>query len=77
MKRKYGLSADAYQRLVVIQQSACAICKREVPLHVDHCHASEKVRGLLCGKCNRGLGMFNDSAELLAAAQNYLNVVKE
>ena len=55
----------------------CATCKLEKPentkrLAVDHCHTTGVVRGLLCHKCNKALGVFNNK-ELLDAAINYLN----
>lgn len=56
------------------QDWACKICGRipEGKLHVDHCHTSGNIRGLLCGGCNVGLGHFNDDLERLAAAIEYL-----
>jgi hypothetical protein len=58
------------------QAGLCAICKMQLPIgklrHVDHCHVSGRVRGLLCHKCNVGLGMFSDNAEKVAAALRYL-----
>ena len=59
------------------QNGRCAICKTDSPggkgnWHLDHCHDSKNVRGLLCGTCNVGLGMFKDNPLLLAAAADYL-----
>ena len=75
--KKYGLSQDDYLRLLQEQEGGCAVCTEPEPtdgsLDVDHCHTTGVVRGLLCRKCNRGVGLFNDNPELLAAASQYLN----
>ncbi len=55
------------------QEGACAICHRtDRPLNIDHCHDSGKVRGLLCGPCNRGIGFLEDDVTLLQSAIDYL-----
>ena len=77
-KKQYGISLDDYYRMLENQNGVCAICKALKPskrtkyFSVDHCHNTSRVRGLLCTKCNRGLGFFNDKPELLKAAANYL-----
>lgn len=57
------------------QGGACAICLqvRTETLHVDHCHATGAVRGLLCGACNRALGLLNDDPGLIRRAADYLD----
>lgn len=83
LKRTYGLTIEEYNLLLRLQNYVCAICRRsEVArtstkhrtrtLAVDHCHLTQKIRGLLCHKCNTGIGNFNDSAQLLQAAIQYL-----
>lgn len=81
-KVRYGLSPDAYQRILSRQGGVCAICLRPesrsrngktAVLAVDHSHASGAVRGLLCFACNVGLGAFRDSADRLRAAAHYLD----
>jgi len=76
LKRKYGLSEDDYMKMLKRQGGVCAICRkrprRGENLCVDHSHTSPVVRGLLCKKCNMGLGLFNDDASLLARAARYL-----
>ncbi len=73
--KKYGMTLEDYEQLVRDQDNCCAICGNSpdsTVLHVDHCHRTGKVRGLLCGNCNRGLGFFNDSPPLFEAAIRYL-----
>ena len=80
-KRAYGITLEQYYELLQQQNNCCAICGTDKPSErtkyfaVDHCHATGKVRGLLCTKCNRGLGLFNDVPERLQAAVNYLKGV--
>ncbi len=74
-KYTYGITVDEYQTMVEQQGGVCLICcqpEKNKNLSVDHCHKTKKVRGLLCGKCNVGLGYFNDSEEILEAAIIYL-----
>jgi hypothetical protein len=73
--RKYGITNTQFAELLASQQGRCKICRIEEngrTWHVDHCHESGVVRGILCDKCNRGLGHFNDSAEVLRRAADYL-----
>lgn len=76
LMRNYGLSNDAYARLLDIQGGVCAICKQapdaEENLPVDHDHATGKVRGLLCHSCNRAIGQLQDDPKNLRAAASYL-----
>jgi hypothetical protein len=72
--RKLGLTVADYYVLCEGQDWRCLICG-EIPvnlLHVDHCHETNKIRGLLCGACNVGLGHFRDSPERLKNAIAYL-----
>lgn len=78
LKKAYGVSVEDYDRMLKEQGGGCAICSATVPgertkyFTVDHCHATGKVRGLLCVKCNRGLGLFNDHVQRLQNAAEYL-----
>lgn len=78
-KKKYGLSLEDFNRMLSEQENKCAICGKNQETggskfpSVDHCHMTKKVRGLLCQKCNRGLGLFNDRPERLIAAAAYLS----
>lgn len=75
LKNKYGLTLKGKEELLTDQGGMCPICKTVLAVkgsHVDHNHTTGEVRGLLCGKCNTGLGQFSDSPELLLAAAKYL-----
>ena len=68
---KYGITPEAYAALLTKQGSACAICRRTGRLSIDHDHATGKVRGLLCYRCNNNLRGLDD-AEWRAKAEKYL-----
>lgn len=71
--KRYGISDEEYQALLARQGGVCGICKKKRrPLCVDHCHITGKVRGLLCHKCNLGLGHYDDDPVLTRAATAYL-----
>lgn len=78
-KRMYGLTQEDYEKILNEQNYCCAICNNKLDLgrltHVDHCHKTNKVRGVLCNVCNLGIGKFRDSCELLQNAINYLSKV--
>jgi hypothetical protein len=79
---RYGINKDVYETLLSKQNGICAICK-QMPekkrrlsspdgFAIDHCHATNQVRGLLCEHCNRMLGCARDSIETLQNAIRYL-----
>ena len=83
LRQDYGIGFKDYAALLEKQNGLCAICKKaETSLHnrtgkvkalaVDHDHVSGKIRGLLCNKCNRAIGMFGDSTVLMKSAVKYL-----
>lgn len=71
---RIGLTEERYQELVIEQLGKCAICEEvpKVPLKADHDHVSGRFRGLICARCNQGLGLYHDNPERLIAAANYL-----
>ena len=83
--RKYGITLEDFNNIKLEQSNSCAICKKsevfstrpcnkpEMNLAVDHCHSTGKVRGLLCLKCNRALGLFEENIENLNEAIAYVN----
>lgn len=73
LKHKYGITDAEYQQMLADCSGLCMICEEVMDNpHVDHDHATGKVRGLLCATCNRGIGQFKDSPKLLLAAVDYL-----
>jgi hypothetical protein len=78
LMKQYKLSADDFRSKLDAQGGGCAICGRRDSgedgrqMHVDHCHKTGVVRGILCAPCNKGLGMFADDPDRLVAAATYL-----
>jgi hypothetical protein len=71
-KRTYGLSIETHQRMVEEQSGRCAICHIKAKLCVDHNHATDEVRELLCGECNHLIGNARESLDILSSAAAYL-----
>lgn len=69
--RRYGLGQPQVDAMYFQQGGACAICGSPEPRNVDHCHATGRVRGLLCDRCNAGLAFIED-AGWLRKAKRYL-----
>jgi len=81
LKKKFGITVEDYDRMLINQNGVCAICNQPetkanqfgiIRLAVDHNHKTGRVRGLLCTNCNNGLGRMKDSKELLLKAALYL-----
>ncbi len=81
ISQRYGITIEFYDNLIKSQENKCKICgsppNKEGPiqnqsLHIDHCHITGKVRGLLCHLCNRGIGLFKESIDLMEKALEYL-----
>jgi len=74
--KKYGITLVEKKKMMNEQGNKCKICLQEfndkVVSCVDHCHSTEKIRGLLCRNCNAGLGFFKDDTKILIKAIEYL-----
>lgn len=74
LKYSYGITPEQYHAMQAQQAGKCAICgNAPKSLHIDHCHTSGHVRGLLCGSCNRALGLLKDCPDNFLRAIAYLN----
>ena len=78
IKKKYDLSKDEYKAILADQKGVCAVCGggpngRGSKLYVDHCHKTNKVRGLLCRKCNLAIGYVDDDYIRAAELSSYLH----
>lgn len=74
LRKAYGLALEQYEAMNAAQSGLCAICSRSEPggLHIDHDHGTGSIRGLLCGRCNKALGLFDDDPYRIRAAGIYL-----
>lgn len=72
LQYQHGLTIEDYNGILAHQNNGCAICSESKELVVDHCHDKQYVRGLLCQRCNIGLGYFYDKPELVRTALDYL-----
>lgn len=78
----YDCSVEKYKELHEAQEGCCAICKTPEEeltrgFHIDHCHTTGAVRGLLCGRCNTAIGSLRDSPEICLQAASYLKGSKQ
>lgn len=77
IKSAYGITLEYLKKLLKEQDYRCAICDKPImktrDQNVDHNHETNKIRGILCLKCNFALGLFLDDVEILLNAINYLN----
>ena len=75
-ERRYGITQDQFNQMLVDQNNMCKICSTEFKstkdTHIDHCHDTNIVRGLLCNNCNLALGQFNDNTDNMDNAIRYL-----
>ena len=75
--RAYGLTQEDFNRMLKDQKGVCALCSQPPTesknFCVDHDHETGRVRGLLCTRCNRGLGLLGDTLEHVERAVEYLS----
>ena len=79
LQTKYGMTLEDFHDMLEDQSGKCAICgstdkgnSRHSKMSIDHCHVTNKVRGILCNNCNAGLGFLKDNIEILQKAIQYL-----
>ena len=80
LKARYGITLEEKEQMMLDQGNKCLICNIKftdcfncnTAPSVDHCHITGNIRGILCNRCNRGLGCYNDSISLHASAARYL-----
>ena len=70
LKNKYKVDICEVEKAIIKQAGKCKICNKEAKLEVDHCHTTNKFRGLLCRKCNFGMG-YIDKEEWIKLALEY------
>ncbi len=77
LKSEHGINLKTYEQMLSEQKSKCLICfqhqsKFRKPMAVDHCHKTNKIRGLLCEGCNMALGQFKDDPNIIQSAFRYI-----
>lgn len=76
-KLKFNISKEEYDLILKSQNNCCAICNKNRELFkrdfaIDHCHKSNKIRGLLCTRCNIGIGMLQEDLSIMDSAIKYI-----
>jgi hypothetical protein len=71
-RRKYGLTPEERDEMIASQIGACVISLAAPAVHVDHCHSTGKVRGVLCFNCNSAIGLLGDDPDTVRRAAAYL-----
>ena len=77
MKTRYGISVKTFGKLRDVQRNCCLLCKKSftsITPHIDHCHRTGTVRGILCSNCNTMLGLAQESPDILRRAAEYLDI---
>ena len=80
-KYKYKINYDIYNKMLIKQGNKCSICNlsfsdKKIKPHIDHNHTTGKVRGILCSKCNIGIGQLKENINILYNAIKYLEELK-
>ena len=74
-QRKYGLTLTEYDLLWEKQGRKCYVCwATDRTFHLDHCHKTNKVRGILCSQCNHAIGLFQDNPNHMRRAADYVEL---
>jgi Recombination endonuclease VII len=76
LRKNYGMTIEQYDKLIIAQNYQCAICgdkQEDKRLCVDHCHLTGRIRGLLCSRCNQGIGLLRDNADIMLSAIKYIS----
>lgn len=77
LHKRYGINPQRYENILLAQDNGCAICGSKQKLHMDHDHDTGEIRGVLCGSCNRAIGLLKDSFDIVSSAAKYLKKWKE
>lgn len=76
LQKLYGITIECYEQLKINQNNQCLICENELgkgrDIAIDHDHKTGKVRGILCGNCNKGIGFLKENVQFLKNAIIYL-----
>jgi hypothetical protein len=78
LRRTYGITHEEYEQILSAQGGVCAICKGTFTppgmahMPVDHCHDTDRIRGILCTRCNSLVGLALNSEDILDQAKAYL-----
>ncbi|MFE0514465.1 endonuclease VII domain-containing protein [Streptomyces sp. NPDC058964] len=72
LRRNYGLTESERDAMVASQKGLCVICPKAPAVHVDHCHKTGRVRGVLCFNCNSAIGKLGDVPDAVRRAAAYL-----
>ena len=79
LRKKYGITIEQYEAMICEHNNVCVICFRSprgngsrAKLHIDHCHETGKIRGLICPNCNTALGMVEDNTNILKRMIEYV-----
>ncbi|MFE0106810.1 endonuclease VII domain-containing protein [Streptomyces sp. NPDC059009] len=72
LKRQYGMTEAERDEMIAAQNGLCAICLKAPAVHVDHCHSTGRVRGVLCFNCNSAIGKLGDDPDVIRRAIAYV-----